>query len=717
MKRPVANVSALPALAEILAPGAIGLFVVGKTLLFYLGKDGTAAMLVIAMGVGLVFGLLELVGRSRRANSLASEVAGLGPTLDEDGLLGLSPTLRDILRARLEQAPFTWRAESVTPFLVGLMVMLGLLGTLLGLFETLSGAGHALTASANVEALRSGLSGPMRGLTRSFGCSAAGVSASAMLGLAAALVRKREADALSHVYSYANGPLRALSPVRSQLAALHQLSEQGHALPKAASALEQASQQLVGLAGSWESAHLGLAERWEKAHQQASEAQQRGLAQALTSMRAELAKAAAEAGKVIQASLGQQVEQMVRKTSDAVAAHMAETVRVLDRDLSAKREADGAVRAQVEQLVKSASDAVSTQMADTARVLEQDLTAKREADAGLRALVGEQLSTLRAELSKAAAAQSELLTGQAGVVEKALLQAVAQQGAQLATQREQAEAHMAALGESSRALTARLDDDAKARREEAGELFGNLASKLDDAGQNLGHLAEGMGEQLKARLDAESSLAEQSRDAMALLEQSGKALEESLTRHDLAVESLVEHAGQQLVRMGDNAQQSAGVAVARMVELASEQSERLAGLESLLQSSQAQHVQGLSDQLTGHAERLGKGLEGTTGLVHEAAGLLKASSIEMAAVAEMFAKSVERQREAASSWLESLGELEGAVERAGRGAAADALGDQLASTQEVFARQLQFQRELFEQLRTLRAPQPVPVHGEHDVSA
>jgi len=137
----------------------------------------------------------------------------------------------------------------------------------------------------------------------------------------------------------------------------------------------------------------------------------------------------------------------------------------------------------------------------------------------------------------------------------------------------------------------------------------------------------------------------------------------------------------------------------------------------LLQSSQAQHVQGLSDQLTGHAERLGKGLEGTTGLVHEAAGLLKASSIEMAAVAEMFAKSVERQREAASSWLESLGELEGAVERAGRGAAADALGDQLASTQEVFARQLQFQRELFEQLRTLRAPQPVPVHGEHDVSA
>jgi hypothetical protein len=89
----------------------------------------------------------------------------------------------------------------------------------------------------------------------------------------------------------------------------------------------------------------------------------------------------------------------------------------------------------------------------------------------------------------------------------------------------------------------------------------------------------------------------------------------------------------------------------------------------------------------------------------------------MGAVAEMFQKSIERQREAAQAWMESLGELEGAVERAGRGAAADALGDQLASTQEVFARQLQFQRELFEQLRTLRVAGGGASQGEHDVSA
>jgi hypothetical protein len=66
--------------------------------------------------------------------------------------------------------------------------------------------------------------------------------------------------------------------------------------------------------------------------------------------------------------------------------------------------------------------------------------------------------------------------------------------------------------------------------------------------------------------------------------------------------------------------------------------------------------------------------------------------------------------------------VEGAVERAGHEAARAALSDQLAATQEVFTRQLQFQRELFEQLRGLRSPAPrvtpgadtADRHGEAD---
>jgi hypothetical protein len=154
----------------------------------------------------------------------------------------------------------------------------------------------------------------------------------------------------------------------------------------------------------------------------------------------------------------------------------------------------------------------------------------------------------------------------------------------------------------------------------------------------------------------------------------------------------------------------------RFLRLGEEHGARFAELEALLQAGQAQHTQALAGELTGHAERLAKGLETTTQIVHEAATVLRASSAEMGAVAALFQQSVAQQREAAQAWQESLGELEGAVERVGRGAAADMLGDQLASTQEVFARQLQFQRELFEQLRTLRGVSAAGPKGERDVS-
>jgi hypothetical protein len=113
-------------------------------------------------------------------------------------------------------------------------------------------------------------------------------------------------------------------------------------------------------------------------------------------------------------------------------------------------------------------------------------------------------------------------------------------------------------------------------------------------------------------------------------------------------------------------------------------------------------VRGLADQLTQHAAELEQRLAKAGEAVQEAAAIWQASSAEMQTVAELFTNSVERQREAADTWLESLGEIEGAVERAGRNAARDGLSEQLAATQEVFARQLQFQHELFDQLRSLR---------------
>jgi hypothetical protein len=650
------------ALAGILIPGLVGLGIVARTLAFYAGGDWLATLLVLAIGVGLALGLVELVLRSRRALVLGAELASLPPTLEEEQIERLSPSLRQLLRARIDHVPLALRDESVVPYLVGLLVMLGLLGTVLGLFETLGGASRALTAAGDVDALRGGLSGPLRGLTRSFGCSAAGVSASAMLGLAAALVRRREARVSAAVHAYAGSALQQLSPLRRQAGALEKLAQQGDALPRAASALELAAERVSS-----------LAERWEVAHRAATTAQHQALEQAVRSLRGELSQAALGAGRDLQASLAQQVERMVQRTGQTLTEHFARSAQIVEQDAAARREGDAALR-----------DKLKAELEVLRASLTEDAAARREGDAALRDKLKAELEILRAALTQDAGAHRD-----ADAALRDRLQA------------------------EHETLRASLERGAA----QQAELARAQLSALDAASQRLGQLAERVGEQLSAPLTVVAQLSERSQNAMALLEQSGSALEGALARHDHAVESLVGAAREQLARLQETAAEGTLAAVERVVSLSNEQAERLARFEAQLQAAQQGHGQQLSEQLRAHAADLGRGLEGTGALVREAANLLKASSVELGAVGEAFARSVEQQREAASTWLESLGELEGAVERAGRGAAADALGDQLASTQEVFARQLQFQRELFEQLRSLRAPPSPPAHGERDVSA
>ncbi|MCC6557630.1 MAG: hypothetical protein IT372_32150, partial [Polyangiaceae bacterium] len=95
-------------------------------------------------------------------------------------------------------------------------------------------------------------------------------------------------------------------------------------------------------------------------------------------------------------------------------------------------------------------------------------------------------------------------------------------------------------------------------------------------------------------------------------------------------------------------------------------------------------------------------LAATTAVVREAADLVRAGGAEMASVSEMFAGAVDRYREASEKWLDSLGAIEDAIDRKERGETADLLGSYLDQTREVFDHSLQFQRELFSELRALR---------------
>ncbi|HEX5659907.1 MAG TPA: hypothetical protein VFX59_22080 [Polyangiales bacterium] len=761
----------------VLIPGAVGAFVIARTLGTYWGHDSLASLIVGSIGAAFALGLLELLGRLWRAGGLEREIGALPATPSDATLDASSPLLSAMLRSRLEQAPQPGLGESSAPFLTGLLVMLGLLGTLLGLFQTVHGAGHALTNSTDVEALRRSLSTPIDGLTRSFGCSAAGISASAMLGLAIALVRRREGRVLRAFYAYASGPLRMLSPLRRQARALEQLASQGNLLPQTASAFESVGGKLSQL-----SAQL-IAQQ-----QSALEAQQHMFTELVGAVRSDMAKLSGVAGEALQSSASTLIDQLSARSREALTAQVdalggaARTLTAeLGRDASERRQEatlamealrsrlDEAERARAaahgEELAKltelasrtvteaeQRERAVSARWDELVQRLDAQLASVRESEAARLSAIDAQAAQMReSERARLEALDAQLLaardlegerlarldgltTRAGGELERLSGALSAQLEARLQNERAQDERADKALAQLSAAAVAletgiarqegalsqlveRLpplfNEVAEAAQRSAQESFAQLVALTE---QQLGKVSSLLADEVAQRADAARGHDERAFAALERAEQSAQLLDGAIQRQGHGLEALVERVGAILPGLADAAQAGAAQTLQRLSESAEQQALRFGELEAGLERSRSEHAQGLADQLAKHAADLEERLAKAGTSVQEAAAIWQASSVEMQAVAELFATSVERQREASDAWLESLGEVEGAVERAGRHAARDALSDQLASTQEVFARQLQFQRELFEQLRTLRSGSSTSTrsHGEHD---
>jgi hypothetical protein len=99
------------------------------------------------------------------------------------------------VRLRIEGERVALPGPALTPYLVGLLVLLGMLGTLLGMVATLRGTGMALESATDLQAIRASLAAPVKGLGFAFGTSIAGVATSAMLGLLSALGRRERIGA------------------------------------------------------------------------------------------------------------------------------------------------------------------------------------------------------------------------------------------------------------------------------------------------------------------------------------------------------------------------------------------------------------------------------------------------------------------------------------------------------------------------------------------
>jgi len=156
-----------------------------------------ALVLVMTGLIGAVYlyGTLEL-RRYRTTTSALERAIQEAPTpmqpLD-DWLARVPAALQNAVRQRIEGERSALPGPAFTPYLVGLLVMLGMLGTFLGMVVTLNGAVFALEGTSSVQGMRAAFSEPIKGLGLAFGTSVAGVATSAMLGLMSSLSRRERA--------------------------------------------------------------------------------------------------------------------------------------------------------------------------------------------------------------------------------------------------------------------------------------------------------------------------------------------------------------------------------------------------------------------------------------------------------------------------------------------------------------------------------------------
>jgi hypothetical protein len=218
----------LPFFAFLLGLAAVGWVGTG-----YLVNHPLALAMTVLIAAFYLAGGLELRRYRQETEALRQAVDTLRETPSQlgDWLASLPTTLQNAVRLRIEGERVGLPGPALSAYLVGLLVLLGMLGTFLGMVVTLNGTGAALASAADVQAIRASLSAPVQGLGLAFGTSIAGVAASAMLGLVSALCRRDRLQVAQRLDSRIATTLRVFTPVHRREESFRLLQQQASVLP------------------------------------------------------------------------------------------------------------------------------------------------------------------------------------------------------------------------------------------------------------------------------------------------------------------------------------------------------------------------------------------------------------------------------------------------------------------------------------------------------
>jgi hypothetical protein len=336
------------------------------------------------------------------------------PTLDA-WLSTVPETLRHAVRQRIVGHIQGLPAPILTPYLVGLLVMLGLMGTFVGMVATLGGAALALEGGTELTAIRQGLAAPIQGLGMAFGTSVAGVAASAMLGLIATLSQRERLQVSKALDHHRDGCFRDHSLSHQRTQTYSALQQQAGALPDAVASLVALSQQL-GQLGEQLAAWSERSGEQLMTQQREFEAAVRSDFQSLTvtlasEIKASLANTGKETAETLRPFVGQLLEQASQQLAGEAAAR-----REVDEQLHNALRAHLAEERETRRLAETQwqstmSEGVNTLVAELGNQLQaiQSLERQRLDSSGaqitqLQETLGEKLQAMSSSITQSVAA-------------------------------------------------------------------------------------------------------------------------------------------------------------------------------------------------------------------------------------------------------------------------------------------------------------------------
>ena len=736
----------------------LGALSVAWTASIFAATNSLAFTVTVVIGSVYAIGAVELLRFGRATSTLSQALNTTQEKVDrfDVWLDRLDPSLRNAVRLRIEGERVGLPAPVLTPYLVGLLVMLGLLGTFVGMVDTLRGAVTALEGTTDLEVIRHGLTAPISGLGLAFGTSVAGVATSAMLGLMSTLNRRRRMLETQRLDTRIPIFFQDFCLAHSQRETFRALQLQTRSIPAVAGLLETVAGKLDRLGNA-------MMDNQDRFH--------RSVVGQYTKLATSMDRALKENLNANVRLVGDAIEPVVKNAMDAITQ---ETQRVHSCLIGNSREA---VEAFSRQLNRQSQDLAASWM-DSAVAHQQTSDAlitrlgavldgfSRQFDQSAVSMLDAFNETATAWIARQASSDTDRIARWTGCIDTVGQQATARLtdvSASVAAEfRQVADGYRSSFDATARdfldvssslATTWQQTGEATHARQE--ELTASMAQAVDALTRRIQETATCMQTEMTRLTESSANLIASRRDAEATW----------IDGHTARMDELAQAVGEQLGRLRDDEDRRGRAAVARlenlestlashlttlgkaleapltqMIETASEAPRAAASLVEQMRRETARQVHrdnrllderrrimdeldtlsgALSENVAGQREAIDRLVASSRGMMDDvgrrfadqvdkelsnlsdSADTFAVSAVEMASLGESFSKAVELLNTSNSELVDNLSRIEAALDKTAS-RSDDQLGYFVAQAREIIDHSMLSQKEIFEELRQLR---------------